>query len=79
MNSPASLPRDTDALHAMILAQQSLLAERGLTSFSVLTEGVEDLSLRLTELDQGRKLWKWFIALTLLFLLSEALLIRFLR
>ena len=28
MNSPASLPRDTDALHAMILAQQSLLAER---------------------------------------------------
>lgn len=28
MNSPASLPRDTDALQAMILAQQSLLAER---------------------------------------------------
>ena len=57
-------------------ALKSLLAERGLTNFSVLSEGAEDLSLRLTELDQGRKLWKWFILLALLFLAAETILIR---
>lgn len=55
------------------------LAQRGLTSFSVLKEGTSDLSLRLNELDQGRKLWKWFIALALLFLALEVFLIRPLR
>ncbi|HRP00408.1 MAG TPA: hypothetical protein PLN54_13310, partial [Flavobacteriales bacterium] len=55
------------------------LAQRGLTSFSVLKEGTGDLSLRLNELDQGRKLWKWFIALALLFLALEVFLIRPLR
>ena len=60
-------------------ALTSLLAERGLTSFSVLTEGAEDLPLRLTELDQGRKLWKWFILLALLFLAAETILIRTVR
>jgi hypothetical protein len=42
-------------------------------------EAGDDLSLRLAELDQDRKLWKWFVALALLFLLAEVLLIRFLR
>ncbi|MBK6832424.1 MAG: hypothetical protein IPG92_17565 [Flavobacteriales bacterium] len=60
-------------------ALTSLLAERGLTSFSVLTEGAEDLPLRLSELDQGRKLWKWFILLALLFLAAETILIRTVR
>ena len=57
-------------------ALKALLTERGLTSFSVLTEGADDLSLRLSELDQGRKLWKWFILLALLFLAAETILIR---
>ncbi|MEZ4789051.1 MAG: BatA domain-containing protein [Flavobacteriales bacterium] len=52
------------------------LAARGLTSFRVLDEAGGDLSLRLNELDQGRKLWKWFILLALLFLLAEVILIR---
>ena len=55
---------------------QAQLTERGLTSFSVLDETSADLSLRLSELDQGRKLWKWFILLALLFLAAEVFLIR---
>jgi hypothetical protein len=45
----------------------------------VLEDGAGDLSLRLNELDQGRKLWKWFILLALLFLAAEVFLIRHLR
>ncbi|MBK7111169.1 MAG: BatA domain-containing protein [Flavobacteriales bacterium] len=58
---------------------RALLTERGLTTFSVLEGGSEDLSLRLNELDQGRKLWKWFILFALLFLAAEVFLIRYVR
>ncbi len=53
------------------------LLRRGLTTFTVLDGGAGDLSIRLSELDQGRKLWKWFILLALLFLAIEVLLLRF--
>lgn len=53
------------------------LVQRGLNTFSVMDTGIEDLSLRLSELDQGRKLWKWFILLALIFLAMEVLLLRF--
>lgn len=55
---------------------KTLLTERGLTSFSVVESEGNDLSLRLNELDQGRKLWKWFILFALLFLAAEVFLIR---
>jgi hypothetical protein len=55
---------------------KTLLADRGLTSFSVVESDGNDLSLRLNELDQGRKLWKWFILFALLFLAAEVYLIR---
>jgi Aerotolerance regulator N-terminal len=55
---------------------QTLLAQRGLTSYSVLSGTTGDLSLRLAELDQGRKLWKWFILLALLFLAAETIFLR---
>lgn len=55
------------------------LAERGLDTYTILTGGTDDLSLRLTELDQGRKLWKWFILLALLFLAAETILLRLWR
>ncbi|MBK8707330.1 MAG: BatA domain-containing protein [Flavobacteriales bacterium] len=58
---------------------RALLTERGLDTFSVLEVGSEDLSLRLNELDQGRKLWKWFILFALLFLAAEVFLIRYVR
>jgi hypothetical protein len=55
---------------------RSALEQRGLSSFTVLEGGAGDLSLRLTELDQGRKLWKWAILLALLFLAAEVFLLR---
>ncbi len=55
---------------------KALLTQQGLTSFSVIEGGAGDLSLRLNELDQGRKLWKWFILFALLFLAAEVILIR---
>ncbi|MBX2973489.1 MAG: BatA and WFA domain-containing protein [Flavobacteriales bacterium] len=55
---------------------QAALTERGLTSYTVVDAIGNDLSLRLNELDQGRKLWKWFILFALLFLAAEVFLIR---
>lgn len=52
------------------------LAERGLTSFKVMDIAGEDLAVRLSELDQGTKLWKWFVLAALLFLGLEILIIR---
>jgi hypothetical protein len=75
-----NLPRRESDLTAYTAeALRTLLSERGLSTFAVLDQGGEELSLRLNELDQGRKLWKWFILLALLFLCAEVLLIRFLK
>jgi hypothetical protein len=72
-----NLPRRESDLRAW--APDDLRAElerRGLTTFTVLDAGTGDLSLRLAELDRGRKLWKWFVIAALLFLLAETILIR---
>jgi hypothetical protein len=57
-------------------ALRAELGQRGLTTFTVIEAGGGDLSLRLAEAGSGRKLWKWFIALALLFLVAEAFLLR---
>lgn len=75
--NPARQESDLRALTVPELEAQ--LEQQGLTTFSVLGTGTRDLSLRLNELDQGRKLWKWFILLALLSLAAEVLLIRYLR
>jgi len=54
---------------------QSAIQQQGLTTFSVLDPG-DDLSLRLAELGQGSKLWKWLILLALLMLALETILLR---
>ncbi|MBK8500222.1 MAG: BatA domain-containing protein [Flavobacteriales bacterium] len=75
-----NLSRRESDLSAMSVEElKTALEARGLGSFSVLDEGAGDLSLRLAELDQGRKLWKWFIVLALLFLAAETILIRTVR
>ena len=71
--------RESDLAAMPVEELKAALEEHGLTSFSVLDEGAGDLSLRLAELDQGRKLWKWFIVLALLFLAAETILIRTVR
>lgn len=68
--------RESDLRTYTAAELQAQLTERGLSNFSVIDDASADLSLRLSELDQGRKLWKWFILLALLFLAAEVFLIR---
>jgi hypothetical protein len=68
--------RESDLRTFQVDSLRMELARRGLTSFTVLSEADTDLPLRLNELDQGRKLWKWFILFALLFLAAEVFLIR---
>jgi hypothetical protein len=70
--------RESDLRTMPIEELTAAIEQQGLVGFRVMEAG-DDLSLRLAELDQDRKLWKWFVALALLFLLAEVLLIRFLR
>ncbi len=51
----------------------------GLTNFRLLEAGPKGLSSLLSEIEQGKKLWKWCILLALLFLAAEVALIRFLK
>ncbi|MDX9750995.1 MAG: BatA domain-containing protein [Flavobacteriales bacterium] len=71
--------RESDLSAWSVDELREVLAQRGLDSFTVLDSGARDLSLRLTELDQGRKLWKWCILFALLALAAEVFLIRLLR
>ena len=74
-----NLDRRESDLRTMTVEELTAAIERsGPGAFRVMEPG-DDLSLRLAELDRDRKLWKWFVALALLFLVSEVLLIRFLR
>ncbi|MBW6490240.1 MAG: BatA domain-containing protein [Lentimicrobium sp.] len=45
----------------------------------VLSEGKKEVSKIIAERNHGHKLWKWFVAAALLFILSEVLLLRFFR
>lgn len=51
--------------------------DRGLTNFSLVKTGAKDLTTLLSEIDEGKKLWKWCVLLALIFLLCEVLILRF--
>lgn len=71
------LPRTESDLSAYSPEElQRALEQHGLGSFSVLDAAPGDLSLSLKDLDQGVKLWKWFLIAALLFLALEILFIR---
>ncbi|HXC06712.1 MAG TPA: hypothetical protein VNZ86_18270, partial [Bacteroidia bacterium] len=55
------------------------LAKAGLNNFSLIETGQKDLKSLLSEIDQGKKLWKWCILLALLFLAVEIALLRLLK
>ncbi|MBS1940769.1 MAG: BatA domain-containing protein [Bacteroidetes bacterium] len=52
------------------------LAKRGIATITVLEKTGNELTPSLKNLDQGAKLWKWFILAALVFLVLETLLIR---
>lgn len=55
------------------------MAEKIGNNFSVIQSENKSLAVTLTELNEGRKLWKWFVWLALAFIVSEVLLIRLLK
>jgi hypothetical protein len=72
------LPRAESDLSAYTAAElTTALEQQGLKTFSVLEVAPQELSLSLKELDQGVKLWKWFVIAALLCLALEILMIRF--
>jgi hypothetical protein len=58
---------------------KSLLDKNGFSNFSLIEHGKQSLTTLLAEADLGKKLWKEFILLALLFLAAEVALIRFLK
>lgn len=56
---------------------EKLKEASGLANFSLLEAGTKTLTDTLSEMDQGKKLWKWCIILALLFLAGEVSLLRF--
>lgn len=55
------------------------LTNRNFNNFNLLETGAQSLKQSLMEIEQGKKLWKFFIILALLFLAVEGLLLRFMR
>ncbi len=75
-----NLPRTESDLRTYTADQlEQVLQQKGLTSFRVMRADGNDLSVSLKELDQGVKLWKWFVIAALIFLFLEILLIRRMR
>ncbi len=55
------------------------IIEQGLSNFRLLETGAMTLTQTLSDSFQDKKLWKWCILLALLFLLTEVLLLRFMK
>jgi len=55
------------------------LEKSGIQNYNILNGAKKDLRQAVSQLDEGRPLWKYFIIATLLFLLIEILLIRYLK
>jgi hypothetical protein len=71
------LPRSEGDLAAYTPDQlRGELAKRGITTISVLEQSGAGLTPSLQQMDQGTKLWKWFILAALVFLVAEIFLIR---
>ena len=58
---------------------QKQIDEKGLKNMSVIMPDEKTLTNALQEVNEGKKLWKLFLFLALIFLLSEILIIRLLK
>ncbi|HEY0978361.1 MAG TPA: BatA domain-containing protein [Flavobacteriales bacterium] len=71
------LPRTESDLAAYTPEQlREELEQRGLATITVLDKAEGGIAVSLRELDQGTKLWKWFVIAALVFLALEILFIR---
>lgn len=72
-----NLPRTEGDLRAYTAQElKAELEQRGLSGITILQSTGREFAASLSSLDQGSKLWKWFILAALVFLLLEILLIR---
>lgn len=58
---------------------ETLFKEKLLSNYKLINASEASITQLIKQESEGRALWKWFIILTLVFLLAEALLIRFLK
>jgi len=56
---------------------EAYLEDNGLRNFSIVESADRPFVQTLSDLSQGKQLWRWFVMLALLFLLGEVLLLRF--
>jgi hypothetical protein len=54
----------------------TIYEKANLGNFSLIDSGGKDVSKLLADISQGKKLWKWFIVLALIFLATETALLR---
>ncbi len=52
------------------------ITDKGWNNFRLLSNERQNLTIALAEIDQGIKLWKWFVIMALVFLLIEIVLLR---
>ncbi len=58
---------------------KKLLKQNDLKKFSMLDNPNKNLTELISEYNQGKRLWKWFVIATLLFLFAEVVLLRFMK
>jgi len=56
---------------------ETLIDDLGLTNIQVVETADRPFVQTLADLSKGKQLWRWFVLLTLLFLIGEVLLLRF--
>jgi hypothetical protein len=71
--------QESDLATSTVAELEAGIASAGLPDFSILESADNSFSASITELDQGKRLWKWCLLLALLFLAAEILLLRFLK
>lgn len=58
---------------------QKVISDKGYSNIGIIETGAQSLQQTLTEIEQGKKLWKMCIVLALLFLAAEVALLRFMK
>ena len=56
-----------------------IIEKQNLKGYQIIEPSAEEIKAQIVELDQGTRLWKWFIVLAIFFIFVETLLLRFFK
>jgi hypothetical protein len=56
-----------------------IIEKQNLKGYQIIKPSAEEIKAQIVELDQGTRLWKWFIILAIFFIFVETLLLRFFK